>query len=202
MRCFLSLCIILTDQIPVDHLEKILQILSSIVSGIDIVGMLPDIYSEQYLLSLRLGERVVCIGGIEDFELTISSFDQPSSPRSKISHRRSDKLLLKSLKRSKTLIQILIELSTWHLSKVWTHYSSKKIMIPVLCCIVKNRSTTLFYDLFQRKPLKLSSYDEFIEIIYIGLMMLVIVIRHRLLWNIRRQCSFCIWQWLFFKSHC
>ena len=71
---FLSIPIF-THKVPIDKAVEVLEVGRSSVPVINVIGVLPNIHSQERLITV--GKRVTSIGGIDDSDISVR-FSKPS----------------------------------------------------------------------------------------------------------------------------
>ncbi len=122
------------NKLPIDQTTESLDILCPCVSIIYVIGMLPDINSQNGLISAS--HWIFSIRSVNDEKFFIL-FSQPSPTRSKVSYCLSRKLFQKIINCIPFQLYLFQKLSLW-LWFVWRDAWPEKGMIPVLQSVVKD----------------------------------------------------------------
>ena len=173
-------------------MPKVLKILGSRIAIVDIVGMFPYITSKEW--RIFSSEWSCSIGCRYDIEWSITLSNEPCPTRSKCCECNLVEFCLKRLNSSPFFDNSLSHSIWYRRWSGWCEWIKIKCMIPYLSSIIEYTPSRMFDDIFERLILKFCSDNQFIEVIYIGLMMFASMKLKSLSWDIWYKCIICIWK--------
>lgn len=100
---------VLADEVPVDQAGEVLQVGGSSVAVVNVVGVLPNIDSQERLVAV--GEGISSIGSIEDGDLS-TLFGKPGPARPEVGQSLGREILDKVVNASPLALNQLLELSS------------------------------------------------------------------------------------------
>ena len=125
---------VLADEVPVDQAREVLEVGGSGVAVVNVVGVLPDIHSQEGLVAV--GQRVSSIGGIEDGDLS-TLFSKPGPARPEVGQRLCREVLDKVINAPPLALNQFLELPS-RLSLMRRDAMPVKGMIPMLGSIIED----------------------------------------------------------------
>lgn len=190
---FLFRIISFFDFCPIYYGPKILKIFGSSIAIVYIICMFPYITREEWYIFCC--KRSLCIGSWSDLKWSICFLNEPSPSRTKCCKSYLIEFWLKILYTSPLLLKSSSKITKMKYIKYWSKWIKVERMIPYLSCIIKYSSRRFFDYFFKIHIFKFCSCNKFIEIIYIGLMMLSRMELESFRGNIWSKCIDCIWKW-------
>lgn len=127
---------VVIDEFPVDELGEGVQVLGTSIPVVNVVGVLPDIDCEEWVVATC--HWVSGIARVDNRNFS-SLFGKPSPARSKVACCLSVELLVEVLDGSPLVYNGIFEVSTW-LSCLWRQTMPVEGMVPVLGSIVEHLS--------------------------------------------------------------
>lgn len=125
---------ILADEVPVDEAREVLEVGGSGVAVVNVVGVFPDINSQEGLVAV--GQRVSSIGSIEDGDLS-TLFGKPGPARPEVGQCLCREVLDKVINTAPLALNQLLELPS-RLSLMRRDAMPIKGMIPMLSSIIED----------------------------------------------------------------
>ena len=187
------LSITLTHFFPVNYFPEILDIFCSCISIVDVVGMFPDITRKKW--NIFGCYRRTSTKSRYYIKWSIGFFYEPSPSRTECCKSNFCKFSLKIIEIFPSSIYFFMKFFRWDMIACRCKRLEIKCMIPDLGSIIKNASCWSFCNnLFKSKPFIFRSWNEFIEIIDIGLMMFSIVVLKCFFRNMRSKIIERIWK--------
>lgn len=111
-----------------------MEVGSAGVAVIDVVGVLPNVHSQQGMVTV--GERIACVRGIEDSNVLVL-LSKPSPSRAEVSQSLSGEFLDEVVYASPLAFDELLELSSWF-SLVGGNAMPVESVVPMLGGIVED----------------------------------------------------------------
>ena len=157
---------------------------------IKIIGMLPDVYGNQRLVTVS--NRRIGIGGFHDAQLAVF-FDQPCPAGAELCGCGSFEFGTEIFIRAEIAFDFFLQFAGRLTAAVFLHTVPEKGMIPSLCGIIENPGKLLaagsvFNNLFQRHIFKFGVFDQLVQIVDICFVMFAVMKLHSFFGNIRFQC--------------
>lgn len=125
---------VLADEVPVDEAREVLEVGGSGVAVVNVVGVFPDINSQEGLVAV--GKRVSSIGSIEDGDLS-TLFGKPGPARPEVGQCLCREVLNKVINTAPLALNQLLELPS-RLSLMRRDAMPIKGMIPMLSSIIED----------------------------------------------------------------
>lgn len=125
---------ILVHEVPIDQSREVLKVVGSGIAVIDVVSVLPDIYSQQRMVAI--GHWVSSIGGVKDGNI-LTLFGKPGPSRAEVGKSLSWKLLNEVINAAPLANNEVLQLSS-ELSLVRSDAVPVEGVVPMLGSIVED----------------------------------------------------------------
>ncbi len=124
-----------------------LQVTRTGIAIIDVVGVFPYVNGHQ---RRRVGgQRSTCVGGGNDSQFAIRSFNQPGPARTEVFDSGVGKLRFEIRKAAKGGGNCLGQFTGWFATCVRCQAVPVERVVPDLCCVIEDTTFRATYDLFQ-----------------------------------------------------
>ena len=153
--------------------------------------MLPDVVAEQRRLALA--QRVVLVGGARDGERAAVE-DEPRPARAELAGARGLELLLELVEGAERAVDRRGEVAVGGAAAVGAHRLPEQRVVVVPAAVVADGAALVLGDrvevgddLLDRRVGEVGALERRVDLVDVGLVMLVVMERHRLLVDVRLQ---------------
>ena len=160
MRSIFCLFESLSDDFPIHDFPKVVKLVGSAVLVIEVVGMFPNIETEQW--SQAFGEGITRVRLFRDDEFAGLVLGKPCPAGPEQGDASVAELLLEILQRSPLTVDRFRQFAIGRFGR-WRELGEIKIMVQDLPRVIKDGAIRLLDDLLERHCLERRVLDEFIE---------------------------------------
>src|SRR5688572_24023485 len=174
----------LGDVRPIDHVPPRIDIVGAAVLVIEVVGVLPDIETEDRDLAFH--HRRILIGGAGDAETATRLDDEPRPTATKTAGRSGLELRLEVVEAAKRGIDGGRKVTGGHAFGVRPHDVPEQVVIQITAAVIADsvadafrQAVQVLHQPFGRLALKVSlTFERLIEIVGVGFVVLAVMDFH------------------------